>query len=160
MALAGKQIILDLYNCNYNIINSPDELEALLKDILEINLINIQSFHRQSYKDRTDFSLAAFLDQGHITVHTMPDKGFAAIDIFSELPDSTLDRIVYKIKRGLHSEKSKITYLRRGDFGSLSDMKPIINKNTKPWRRVRNTSAKVWNIIVSRHNAGRSGFPD
>ncbi len=160
MSPAGKHIVLDLYNCNYDIISDQDLMQAFITETLAGNSLNVQSMHRQKLEENKDFSLVAFFENGHIIAHIMPDKGFAAVDIFSSLDNAVLDKIAIKIKQGLRSEKTKITYLRRGDFGSLSDMKPTINKNIKTWRRVRNTSAKVWKIIVNRHQENRGGFPD
>lgn len=148
--LAGKQIVLDLYNCNYDIINQPDEIEIMIKKLLKENELEATSSFKQSYPEDNSFALVNFFRNGHLVIHSFPEKGFVSFDIFSSLPNSDLEKIAIKIKRELKTEKSKDTYLRRGDFGSLHDMKPTIRKKTKAWRRVRNTSAKMFRLIVNR----------
>jgi len=150
--LTGKQIVLDLYNCDYEILSKPEEVEAAIARIMDERGLTILSSYKQNYEEEQDFALIIFFNYGHIIVHTFPEQGFVSVDVFSSLADLDLEKIAIRIKRELKTQKSKDTYLRRGDFGSLNDMKPTIRKKTKAWRRVRNTSAKMFRLIIRRNN--------
>ena len=144
--LRGKQIILDLYNCNYDILSNKDLLDHLMEKTMTDYNIPILSHYYQEFDDAS-FSCILFHNYGHIIIHAFPELGFASVDIFSSVVNNFLDKIAVKIKQGLKSEKSKTTFLNRGDFGSLNDMKPTIHKQIKTWRRVRNTGAKMFRLI-------------
>lgn len=150
--LAGKQFVLDLYNCDYEILKEPTEIEAVIKKIMDERNLTLLSSFKQNYEEKHDFAIIIFFNYGHIIVHVFPDQGFVSVDVFSSLSELDLEKIAIRIKRELKTQKSKETYLRRGDFGSLNDMKPTIRKKTKAWRKVRNTSAKMFRLIINRKN--------
>ena len=160
MTISVKQVVLDLYNCDYDLLNNENNLKELLIKTMSENYFSILSHHSQKYQTGSDFSVIIFYQQGHVIVHAFPETGFASVDIFSGLPTNGLDKLASKIKQGLKSEKSKITYLRRGDFGSISDMKPTIHRQTKAWRRVRNTSEKMLRIIANQRDKNKSSEID
>ena len=150
--LSGQQIILDLYNCNYDKLSSVTELEQFVKDKMkELALVPVSS-HTQKYENSENLSLAVFYDNGHIIVHTYPETGFASVDALSTVTNIALEKTVMKIRQFLGAEKTKTTYIKRGDFGRLNDMKPTIHKKVKAWKRVRNTSAQVLKLFVTKKN--------
>jgi S-adenosylmethionine decarboxylase len=143
--LPGLQIILDLYNCDFDKLNDQDGLLPALEKIMGEGAMAAAS-HSVRPREGGGFSLIAFCRHGHVVIHTFPATGFASVDVFS-MSAADVKKIAAKIKQILKSEKSKNTILNRGDFGSLNDMKPTTKRQVKAWRRVRNTSAKMLNII-------------
>ena len=149
--LAGQQIVLDLYNCNYDKLVDQNHLEIFLKDLMEKSSIECLSTYSQIY-DNENVSIIAFHPHGHIIIHTHPETGFASVDIFSTVHNIALDKLALKLRQELGAQKAKNTYLKRGDFGSQNDMKPTFRRKIKPWRRVRNTGAQVLKIFVNKKN--------
>ena len=144
---SGQQIILDLYNCNFDRLNAADELESALREVMREQALPVVAYFVWPRAGGTGFSLVLFHEYGHIIIHTFPDLGYALADALSTLDGASLNKITAKIKHILQAEKTKNTVLKRGDFGSVSDMKPTVKKQTKALRRVRNTRDKVLSMF-------------
>ena len=148
--LLGQQIVLDLYNCDYQKLDDEHGLESFIKSVMEQYSIEPLSSYMQVHPNSNDISTIIFYPHGHIVVHSYPEIGFASVDLFSTVTNIALDKIATKIKQSLGAQKAKSTYLKRGDFGSLNDMKPTVHKKIKAWRRVRNTSVKMLKILANK----------
>lgn len=78
-----------------------------------------------------------------MTLHLYPDLGFVTIDVFTCFKDADPDGLARFLRNYFDPDKSKITYLDRGDFGSESDMKPRRKSNIKTIRRARTIGNKL-----------------
>ncbi|MBR5582086.1 MAG: S-adenosylmethionine decarboxylase, partial [Phascolarctobacterium sp.] len=78
-----------------------------------------------------------------VTLHIYPELGFVTADIFSCLEGATPDKVSKYMRAYFDADKSKITLLDRGDFGTLSDMKPHRRSNVKFIRRTQNLGGKL-----------------
>jgi S-adenosylmethionine decarboxylase len=148
--LPGRQIILDLYNCDFDRLTNQAELLPALEEIMADGSMPALSSFTLPQGGDGGFSLAVFHRHGHVVVHTFPSTGFASADVFSAAADTAVEKVSAKIKQILKSERNKNTILKRGDFGSLNDMKPTMRRQIKTWRRVRNASAKMLNMLGSK----------
>lgn len=150
--LSGQQIILDMYNCHYEMLSNLDELEQIIKKNMQAFSTEPAATCTHIHENSENLSIIVFHEHGHVIVHTFPETGFASLDILFTVTNIALEKIATKIRQTLGAQKYKATYLKRGDFGKLNDMKPTIHKKTKAWRRVRNTSANVLRMIVTTKN--------
>lgn len=143
----GRHLSVDMYGCSFETLDNIEIIQsAILTAIEEANmtLINL-TYHKFEPQGLT---ILALLGHCHISVHTYPELGYAAVDVFSCGGDLCRpDKALLAIKRVLKPEKTKTTNFTRGDFGSQKDMKPRIKISIAPLRRVRNTSAKVWSYL-------------
>lgn len=89
----------------------------------------------------------ALLEESHMSVHTYPELGYAAVDVFTCSDHSRPDKSVAVLKQFFKPERMKITNIRRGDFGTERDMKPKVKTSAGPLTRVRSTSAKVLHFL-------------
>jgi S-adenosylmethionine decarboxylase len=148
--LPGRQIILDLYNCDFDVLTNQAELLPALEKIMADSAMPALSRSVYPHDGSGGFSLTVFHRHGHVVIHTFPATGFASADVFSAAADTAVEKVSAKIKQILKSERNKNTILKRGDFGSLNDMKPTMKRQIKAWRRVRNTSAKMFSILKNK----------
>lgn len=146
MGIIGRHLTIDMYGCSFENLNNLDFIkEAMLTAITESNMILLNfTYHKFEPQGITALALLA---QSHMSVHTYPEKGYAAIDVFTCGDASRPDHVVTVLRRLLKPEKIKITNIKRGDFGSISDMKPKIKVSVTPIRRVRDTGAKVFKFL-------------
>ena len=113
MGTLGKHYLLDLKECNKSCL---DDLE-FIKDVLsrvatEAGTAVIgESFHRF---EPQGMSGAVLITGAHICVHTWPEYGYAAIDIFSHGDSFNLDEAAQLIVERLESKKPAIVELNRG----------------------------------------------
>lgn len=142
----GKHLTVDMYGCSFA---SLDNLEfvkhAMLTAVKESNMTLLNfSFYKFEPQGLTALALLA---ESHMSIHTYPELGYAAIDVFTCGDHSRPDKAVAILKHFFKPEKTKTTNIKRGDFGSESDMKPKVKISIAPMRRVRNTGAKVLHFL-------------
>lgn len=145
MSLIGKHLITDMYGCNSSQLSDSDFLkEVMLTAIKEANM-TLLDFSCQAFQPQ-GLTAVALLAESHMTIHTYPEIGYAAIDVFTCGDHSHPERAIAVWKKLLHPEKTKTTHVRRGDLRN-KDMKPKVNVTNAPLRRVKNTGAKMLNLI-------------
>jgi S-adenosylmethionine decarboxylase len=147
MKLVGKHLTVDMYGCS---IENLDNLEfiknAMLAAAQEANMVWLNF---TSYKfEPQGLTAFALLAEGHISIHTYPALGYAAIDVFTCGDHIRPDNAVKILRRWLKPEKTKTTHIKRGDFGSENDMKPKVKISIAPLRRVRNTGARMLKFLA------------
>ena len=84
----GNHFLIDLYECDYSLLNDVNIVKNILHNIIEkvgARLIN------ENYKEFSPIGISGFaiISESHISVHTWPEYGFAAIDVFSCNKDLT-----------------------------------------------------------------------
>lgn len=146
MNILGRHLSVDMYGCSQDILDNPEFIKStMLKAIEETAMTLLDfSFHKKEPRGLTAFSI---LTEGHMSIHTYPDLGYAAIDIFTCTAQSSPDRAILIMRNQLKPEKIKTTTIRRGDFGQESDMKPKVKVRIAPFKRVKNTGAKVLSFL-------------
>jgi len=78
----GRHIILELYGCNVETLSKPIEMEQILQAAaLAMGATIVKStFHHFS---PLGVSGVVIIIESHLTVHTWPEYGYAAVDIFT-----------------------------------------------------------------------------
>jgi S-adenosylmethionine decarboxylase len=78
----GKALAVEFYNCNREILDNVDLVEKLLKEAaLKANATIVESvFHRFS---PYGVSGVVVISESHLAIHTWPEYGYAAVDIFT-----------------------------------------------------------------------------
>jgi S-adenosylmethionine decarboxylase len=146
MKILARQLAVDMYGCKPDILSTlADAKASIIRSITEANMTLIDS--NIQIIGENELTALLLTRQGHITIHSYPNLGYAAVDIYVCSEDASPEKTIKTIKRILKPEKTKTTYLKRGDFGTIKDMKPRIKTHLAPFRKIRNTSAKVINFI-------------
>lgn len=146
LGIIGRHLTVDMYGCIFESLDDVDFVkESLITAINEghMTLLNI-TCHKFEPKGLT---ILALLAEGHISIHTYPEMSYTAIDVFTCGDQARPDQAVKILKHCFKPEKTKTTNIKRGDFGSISDMKPKIKVSITPLRRVRDTGAKVFRFL-------------
>lgn len=153
LKVIGKHLTVDMYGCSFDHLDSVEFIkEAMLAAVNESNMTLLDF---SSYKfEPQGLTAIVLLSESHMSIHTYPELGYAAIDVFTCGDHSRPDRAVAVLKRFLRPQRMKITHIRRGDFGTESDMKPRVKTSAGALTRVRSTSAKVLHFL-SRNSSSR-----
>ena len=106
----AKQLVADLYGCG-EIIDDPDAIrEAAHKAIEYVGAEIVEEcIHEFEPIGVTYF---AVITTSHFSVHTWPEYGYAAIDIFS-CTDTVVDGIAEKLRELFKAKKLKIKVIER-----------------------------------------------
>ena len=79
-----------------------------------------------------------------------PDLQYVSADAFLCEEDAAPEQVFSSIKKLFKPEKTKTTILKRGDFGTNTDMKPKTKTKVAPLRRIHNTGSKVINMLKNK----------
>lgn len=142
----GKHLSVDMYGCSFENLNNMDFIKnAIYAAISEAGMTPLE-FNCHKFEPQ-GLAVLLLLAEGHISLHTYPDLGYAAIDIFT-CEDQTRPNVMIKIlKHYFRPGKTKTTTIKRGDFGSERDMRPRVKVSVAPLRRVRDTGARVLKFL-------------
>lgn len=99
----GRHLILDLYGCDPEILDDYEELQRLLEASLVMAKATILRIFGEKFQPQ-GVTLLALLAESHASVHSWPEMGYCAIDLYT-CGDTTQ---THKAARFL-SEKLKAT---------------------------------------------------
>ena len=78
----GKHYLLNLYGCPFNKLNDYNFLISLLEDAAAVSGATVvQTIHKKF--EPQGVTVLILLAESHISIHTWPEKGEAAVDIFT-----------------------------------------------------------------------------
>ena len=116
MASVGKHLVLDLKYCDRKLISDRDFLKETLLAACTVSGATILSNSFHSFPPYGGVSGVVIIAESHFSVHTWPEYGYAAIDIFtcgdSLHPQKAVDLLVKELQARDHS----ILELNRGNF--------------------------------------------
>lgn len=147
----GKHVLIDFYNCKTTF-QEATELQPLVEQAFAIVQAKVEGI--QFYHIEDELTCIAVSGNSHICIHVYPKLAYTAVDIYSFDTDLQPGQMMSSLKGNLKSDLIKATSVRRGDFGSLRDLRPKRKSKITTIRRMKNTGAKlkktstrVFNII-------------
>lgn len=149
LKIFARQLTVDMYGCKSSMLNDLNFLREAIRLAIEKSDMILLDANIQILEGN-QLTALALLHEGHISVHTYPDIGYTAVDVFTCSENSHPERTIAAIRAIFKPEKTKTTYLKRGDFGSVKDMKPKTKISVAPLRRIRNTGARVIRLLSKR----------
>lgn len=102
----GRHLILDLYNCDRDLLDDYEELERLLQVALNMAGANILRVFGEKFQPQ-GVTLLALLAESHASIHTWPELGYAAIDLYTCGDTTNTHRAAEFLKTKLKSNQSE-----------------------------------------------------
>lgn len=123
MDVLGKHLILELKDCDRKRLSDLDFLRNTLLSACRAAgaIILGESFH--SFPPYGGVSGVVIIAESHFSVHTWPEHGYAAVDIFTCGNSLHPERAVELLVRELQARDHSILELNRG----------ILNSPSEPW---------------------------
>lgn len=78
----GRHLILDLYDCDPEILDDYEELQRLLEASLVMAKANILRIFGEKFQPQ-GVTLLALLAESHASIHTWPCEQYCAIDLYT-----------------------------------------------------------------------------
>jgi len=78
----GRHLILDLYDCDPEILNDFEELQRLLEVSLVMAKATILRIIGEKFEPQ-GVTLLALLAESHASIHSWPEIGYCAIDLYT-----------------------------------------------------------------------------
>ena len=121
----GRHILVEYYNCNEDTLRNHEEIEKLMNKAAEISGATIvtSTFH---HFNPWGVSGAVIISESHLTIHTWPEFGYAAVDLFT-CGDKVNPWIGFDfLEKSLQAEKSESYELSRGMTDKIKRFNPNI----------------------------------
>ena len=116
--MVGKHVILDLYGCDSDDLQSCEKFETILTQAALEAKATIISSHFHSFGEGAGITGVVVLAESHISVHTWNELDYAAIDIFM-CGHVDVEKAVDYITEQLSPFTYKTTILKRGEYVGL-----------------------------------------
>ena len=121
----GRHILVEYYNCNEDTLRNHEEIEKLMNKAAELSGATIvtSTFH---HFNPWGVSGAVIISESHLTIHTWPEFGYAAVDLFT-CGDKVNPWIGFDfLEKSLQAEKSESYELSRGMTDKIKRFNPSI----------------------------------
>lgn len=135
MKILGRHLIAEFTNCDNKALNNLEQLEIDMKESVRRSGATIvkSSFHRYNPQGVSGVVVIA---ESHISIHTWPEYGYAAVDFFT--CGETVDpyQAYEYMKEKLNSKEAHVKELKRGipsETDEIINHKPIgLNTSAVP----------------------------
>ena len=108
---AGTHILLDCWNAKN--LDDLDHIEATLRKAVDQSGATLLHIHLHHFTPNAGVSGVAVLAESHISIHTWPERDYAAVDIFM-CGDTKPQNTIPVFKKAFETENIEITEHLRG----------------------------------------------
>ena len=110
----GRHYLIELYECHSGNLNDPTLIEEVLLEACKMSgatIIN-STFHQFAPQGVSGVIVIA---ESHFSIHTWPEKNYAALDFFTCSPNMNVEKAINYIEEKLQSDHSEIKEVIRGE---------------------------------------------
>ncbi len=124
MNTLGTHLLADLHGCDEQLLNDVKRIEAAMRHAAEAAgcVILHAQFHQFKPQGVTGLLLIA---ESHMSVHTWPEHGYAAIDLYTCGASEPIDAIE-QLARALHATRTDWLTVKRGHEGKIPSLRPTV----------------------------------
>lgn len=115
----GRHLILDLYDCDPAVLDDFEELQRLLESSLVMANATILRIIGEKFKPQ-GVTLLALLAESHASIHTWPELGYAAVDLYTCGDKTQTHRAAEFLKAKLKSKTAEEKELVRSTTPTVS----------------------------------------
>ena len=108
---AGTHLILDFWNCQH--LDNIAFIEKALHDAINSAGATLLHIHLHHFTPNGGVSGVAVLAESHISIHTWPERGYAALDIFM-CGDTQPEKAVDVLEQAFKPTRTDIKHHLRG----------------------------------------------
>jgi S-adenosylmethionine decarboxylase len=108
---AGVHLIIDLFEARH--LDDVGHIEATLRRCVEASRATLLHLHVHRFQPN-GVSGVAVLAESHISIHTWPYSGYAAVDVFM-CGDADPDNCVPVLREAFAAKRVEVNELRRGE---------------------------------------------
>ena len=122
MKALGRQIVVEYYGCNHVILNDVAFIKRAMRDAAIASGATIvqEAFH---LFNPHGVSGVVVIAESHLAIHTWPEYGYAAVDLFTCGEDVDPDAAFKFLKDHLHAERFTAFEMKRGILDVAGDVK-------------------------------------
>lgn len=113
MKSLGKHLIVELYGCSSELLNNLVQVEKILVEAVELSNATIVQpvFHHFSPHG---ISGVVVIAESHFSIHTWPEYGYCALDIFTCGEQIDADASLRFLKKEFQADHMSVMEIKRG----------------------------------------------
>ena len=112
VATTGTHIIVEAAGCSRETLTDPEKIEQIFMEAAKLANMTVKASYFFRFSP-TGVSGAVIVAESHISIHTWPEEGYAAIDVYT-CGESDPERAVDYILRKIGAKHAHISEIKRG----------------------------------------------
>ena len=123
MKALGRQIVVEYYGCSSDALNNVAFIKRSMRDAAIASGATIvqEAFHMFNPHGVSGVVVIA---ESHLAIHTWPEYGYAAVDLFTCGDDVDPDAAFLHLKEKLGAASFSAMELKRGILGEVNGVQP------------------------------------
>lgn len=113
MPTIGSHCILEMYDCPAEILDDLELIEAALRDAAKVSKSTLLSATAHRFEPQGVTALG-LLAESHISIHTWPELGYAAADVFTCGEQCLPEAACQHLASALHADRYDLRIMERG----------------------------------------------
>ena len=141
MKAIGRHIILEMWRCSGLSLNSLDTAEQALRDMvaaLDVNLLDLKVYPFSP----VGVTGIAIVSESHLVIHTWPEYGYAAVDIFTCGAPRDPQAAIDVLREHFQPEHVQVMEITRGQL-DLADVHGPVKSSKSPRAHGRSRAAAM-----------------
>lgn len=115
METTSHHFLVEVYGVQSELLDNLDELQNIFLEAVKVGGATYISHHFHRFSPQ-GVSGVVVIAESHLSIHSWPEKGYAALDVFTcgdkNIGDSVLNYIINK----LNTTEYQIRYILRGNY--------------------------------------------
>ena len=112
MQFLGRHVMLEFFGCN-DAVNSPDAFRAAIPEAVDAIGATLLNLHVQTFSPQGVTGLAV-LAESHLSLHSWPEHGYLAVDVFTCGDRVDPLKAIEVFKRHFQPERIAVLEVQRG----------------------------------------------
>ncbi|SAI04620.1 S-adenosylmethionine decarboxylase proenzyme precursor [Bordetella ansorpii] len=112
-AASGRHLLADLHGVQAGVLRDPVRIETILTAAAHAAGAHVLSAHFHHFGGQAGVTGVVVLGESHLSIHTWPEHGFAALDVFM-CGDARPELALEYVKTGLSPQHVALTSIERG----------------------------------------------
>lgn len=113
MDTKGLHYIVEASGCDPQVLEDVNKLKEILINAAKIGRMDIRTAHFYKFSPRGISGLIV-VSGSHISIHTWPEHGYAAIDVYICGENSEPEKAIQYILQSINAKHAHITEIERG----------------------------------------------
>ena len=113
MQSLGNHLIIELYECHSEIINDAKNVEEKLVEAVNISGASVVQSVIHKFNPH-GISGVVVIEESHFSVHTWPEYGYCALDIFTCGDEIDCHSALQYLKKEFQAKHLSVTEMKRG----------------------------------------------
>lgn len=110
----GRHVAVDAWGIDFDLINNADDLAKLMVEAAEMSGATVLSVQQKQFEPQ-GATVLVLLSESHLSIHTYPEKGFAAMDCYTCGDTVDPEVAINHMLKSLNPQSAFPKLLKRGE---------------------------------------------